>query len=76
MRPFLCQVYPGDVLDTNAVIEFLTSEEALELPDKIEEVEEQDINHHNYEIRKSSDHHYDRLKTMITIRWTMRICSV
>ena len=33
------QVYPGDVLDTNAVIEFLTSEEALELPDKIEEVE-------------------------------------
>ena len=32
------QIYPGDVLDTNAVIEFLTSEEALELPDKIEEV--------------------------------------
>ena len=27
------------MLDTNAVIEFLTSEEALELPDKIEEVE-------------------------------------
>ena len=35
----ISQVYPGDVLDTNAVIEFLTSEEALELPDKIEEVE-------------------------------------
>ena len=34
----LSQIYPGDVLDTNAVIEFLTSEEALELPDKIEEV--------------------------------------
>ena len=34
----MSQVYPGDVLDTNAVIEFLTSEEALELPDKIEEV--------------------------------------
>merc|ERR1719153_2046393 len=32
-------IYPGDVLDTNAVIEFLTSEEALELPDKIEEEE-------------------------------------
>ena len=29
------------MLDTNAVIEFLTSEEALELPDKIEEVEKQ-----------------------------------
>ena len=34
----MSQIYPGDVLDTNAVIEFLTSEEALELPDKIEEV--------------------------------------
>ena len=34
----ISQIYPGDVLDTNAVIEFLTSEEALELPDKIEEV--------------------------------------
>ena len=36
-------IYPGDVLDTNAVIEFLTSEEALELPDKIEEVEKQSL---------------------------------
>ena len=31
-------LYEGDVLDTIAVIEFLTSEDALELPDKIEEV--------------------------------------
>jgi len=36
-------VYPGDVLDTNAVIEFLTSEEALELPDKIEEVDDENL---------------------------------
>ena len=32
-------LYEGDVLDTIAVIEFLTSEDALELPDKIEEVD-------------------------------------
>jgi len=36
-------IYPGDVLDTNAVIEFLTSEEALELPDKIEEVDDENL---------------------------------
>ena len=32
-------LYEGDVLDTIAVIDFLTSEDALELPDKIEEVD-------------------------------------
>ena len=36
-------LYPGDVLDTNAVIEFLTSEDALELPDKIEEVDDENL---------------------------------
>jgi hypothetical protein len=32
-------LYPGDVMETEKVVEFLTSEEALELPDKIEEVD-------------------------------------
>merc|ERR1719210_143444 len=31
-------IYPGDVMETEAVIDFLTNEDALELPDKIEEV--------------------------------------
>ena len=36
-------VYPGDVMDTEAVIEFLTNEEALELPDKIEAVDDENL---------------------------------
>ena len=36
-------VYPGDVMDTEAVIEFLTNEEALELPDKIEAVDAENL---------------------------------
>ena len=36
-------VYPGDVMDTEAVIEFLTNEEALELPDKIESVDDENL---------------------------------
>ena len=36
-------VYPGDVLDTEAVIDFLTNEEALELPDKIEAVDDENL---------------------------------
>jgi hypothetical protein len=32
-------LYPGDVMETEKVVEFLTSEEALELSDKIEEVD-------------------------------------
>ena len=36
-------VYPGDVMETEAVIEFLTNEEALELPDKIEAVDDENL---------------------------------
>ena len=36
-------VYPGDVMETEAVIEFLTNEEALELPDKIESVDDENL---------------------------------
>ena len=36
-------VYPGDVMETDAVIEFLTNEEALELPDKIEAVDDENL---------------------------------
>ena len=36
-------VYPGDVMDTDAVIDFLTNEEALELPDKIEAVDDENL---------------------------------
>ena len=36
-------LYPGDVTETDRVVEFLTSEEALELPDKIEEVDAENL---------------------------------
>jgi hypothetical protein len=36
-------LYQGDVTDTEKVVEFLTSEEALELPDKIEEVDDENL---------------------------------
>ena len=36
-------IYPGDVMETEAVIEFLTNEDALELPDKIEEVDNENL---------------------------------
>ena len=36
-------VYPGEVQDTEAVVEFLTSEDALELPDKIEATDEENL---------------------------------
>ncbi|XP_023328989.1 uncharacterized protein LOC111701796 [Eurytemora carolleeae] len=36
-------VFDGDVLDTEAVVEFLTNEDALELPDKIESVDEENL---------------------------------
>jgi len=36
-------VYPGDVTDTDQVVEFLTNEDALELPDKIESVDEENL---------------------------------
>ena len=36
-------MYPGDVLDAAAVLSFLTSEEALELPDKIELVDAENM---------------------------------
>ena len=49
-------VYPGDVMDTEAVIEFLTNEEALELPDKIEAVDDENLfrwkNGNNFQNRK------------------------
>ena len=35
--------YSGDVMETEGVIEFLTSEEALELPDKIETVDDENL---------------------------------
>lgn len=36
-------LYPGDVMETDAVIDFLTNEEALELPDKIEAVDDENL---------------------------------
>ena len=36
-------LYPGDVMETDAVIEFLTNEDALELPDKIEGVDNENL---------------------------------
>ena len=36
-------IYGGDVMETDAVIEFLTNEEALELPDKIEAVDDENL---------------------------------
>ena len=36
-------IYPGDVMETDAVIDFLTNEDALELPDKIEEVDNENL---------------------------------
>ena len=36
-------LYNGDVMETDAVIEFLTNEEALELPDKIETVDDENL---------------------------------
>ena len=36
-------LFPGDVLDAASVVDFLTSEDALELPDKIEEVDDENL---------------------------------
>ena len=36
-------VFPGDVLVTEEVVEFLTNEDALELPDKIESVDQENL---------------------------------
>ena len=36
-------VFHGDVMETEAVIDFLTNEEALELPDKIEAVDDENL---------------------------------
>jgi hypothetical protein len=36
-------LYSGDVMETGKVVDFLTSEEALELPDKIEEVDAENL---------------------------------
>lgn len=36
-------LYPGDVMETDNVIDFLTNEEALELPDKIEAVDDENL---------------------------------
>ena len=59
------------MLDTNAVIEFLTSEEALELPDKIEEVEKQ-----NPDMIIITGHFFSMILIIVTlIRWTMRTYS-
>ena len=36
-------LYQGDVMETDNVIDFLTNEEALELPDKIEAVDDENL---------------------------------
>ena len=36
-------VFPGDVLVTEEVVEYLTNEDALELPDKIESVDQENL---------------------------------
>ena len=41
-------LYPGDVMETDAVIDFLTNEEALELPDKIEAVDDENLFRFDY----------------------------
>ena len=43
-------LYPGDVMETDAVIEFLTNEDALELPDKIEGVDNENLFRWKYSI--------------------------